>query len=258
MSKPVIFSLRPKPECLEDAAFLHATGLAAFALPMMSIQPEQGGLKAAFADILARPQAELVCTSKQAARFLSKADSPLKDRRVWCVGNGTKQVLADAAFSDLVAAGGNARSLIEKITASHKNNRQRDGQHYLWLCGADIAVDIQAGLAGAPCSVTRHILYKAVPNIDKSADFQKAIAAGQMIAVCAMSERSLQLFLDWLAMYYPDFPAADIAVFVPSPALVAMANKLGLNAIAPPETSRRALLEHIRNWAETGQRQKKQ
>ena len=254
MSKPVIFSLRPEPECLEDAAFLHATGLAAFALPMMSIQPEQGGLKAAFADILARPQAELVCTSKQAARFLSKSDSPLKDRRVWCVGNGTKQVLADAAFSDLVTAGGNAISLIEKITASHRNNRQRDGQHYLWLCGADIAVDIRAGLAGAPCSVTRHILYKAVPNIDKSADFQMAIAAGQMIAVCVMSERSLQLFLDWLAMHYPAFPAADIAVFVPSPALVAAAKKLGLNATAPPETSRPALLEHICNWAETGQR----
>ena len=253
MSKPVIFSLRPEPDSLEDAAFLHATGLTAFALPMMSIQPEQGGLKAAFADILARPQAELVCTSKQAARFLSKADSSLKDRRVWCVGNGTKQVLADAAFCDLVTAGGNARSLIEKITASHRNNRQRDGQHYLWLCGADIAVDIQAGLAGAPCSVTRHILYKAVPNIDKSSDFQKAIAAGQMIALCAMSERSLQLFMDWLVMHYPDFPAADIRVFVPSPALVATANKLGLNASAPPEISRLALLEHIRNWAETGQ-----
>jgi uroporphyrinogen-III synthase len=92
-----------------------------------------------------------------------------------------------------------------------------------------------------------------VPNIDKSSDFQKAIAAGQMIALCAMSERSLQLFMDWLAMHYPDFPAADIRVFVPSPALVATANKLGLNASAPPEISRLALLEHIRNWAEAGQ-----
>ena len=151
------------------------------------------------------------------------------------MGNGTKQVLADAAFSDLVTAGGNAMSLIEKITASHRNNRERDGQHYLWLCGADIAVDIRAGLAGAPCSVTRHILYKAVPNIDKSADFQMAITAGQMTAVCVMSERSLQLFTDWLAMHYPAFPAADIAVFVPSPALVAAAKKLGPNATALPK-----------------------
>ncbi len=254
MSKPVIFSLRPEPDSLEDAAFLQAMGLAALALPMMSIQPDTDGLKDAFADILARPKAELVCTSKQAARFLSKADIPVKNRRVWCVGNGTKQVLADAAFLDLVAAGGDARSLIEKITASHKNNRQRDGQHYLWLCGADIAVDIVAGLAGAPCSVTRHTLYKAMPNRDKSVDFQKAVAAGQMVAVCAMSERSLQLFSDWLALHYPAFPATDVTVFVPSPALVAAANKLGLNANAPPEISRPALLEHIRNWAETGPR----
>ena len=73
MSKPVIFSLRPEPECLDDAAFFHATGLDAFALPMMSIQPEQGGLKAALSDILARPQAELICTSKQLPDFYQKA-----------------------------------------------------------------------------------------------------------------------------------------------------------------------------------------
>ena len=48
MSKPVIFSLRPEPECLEDAAFFHATGLDAFALPMVVARyREEAGLGAA-------------------------------------------------------------------------------------------------------------------------------------------------------------------------------------------------------------------
>ena len=43
MSKPLIFSLRPEPDCDEDILSLRQAGLNAESLPMLAIQ--RGGIK---------------------------------------------------------------------------------------------------------------------------------------------------------------------------------------------------------------------
>ena len=75
MSKPLIFSLRPEPDCDEDILSLRQVGLNAETLPMLTMQRDEDSLRAALKALADQPDAQLITTSKQAARMLISASA---------------------------------------------------------------------------------------------------------------------------------------------------------------------------------------
>lgn len=254
MPKPVIFSLRPEPDCREDIVSLRQAGLGAEALPMLAIDRDEGNLTAALHNLAEQPDAQLILTSKQAARMLITAPAAIHNRRVWCVGIGTAALLTEAGFTQVIAGDGSAQSLVQKITAADRHIQKAASgpgvrPAFLWLSGADIAVDIQAGLAALSAQVTRHIIYKMAENSPESSAFVTACNAGQKIAVMAMSARTITLFSTWLKTTEIEAYRPEITLILQSPAQLALANRLGLRGFCAPLPSRDSMLACAVGWA---------
>jgi uroporphyrinogen-III synthase len=71
MSKPLIFSLRPEPDCSEDVASLTRAGYEARPLPMMVIKGDDAALDKALETFSHEPDTEIIITSKQSGRMLA-------------------------------------------------------------------------------------------------------------------------------------------------------------------------------------------
>ena len=254
MSKPLIFSLRPEPDCDEDILSLRQAGLNAESLPMLAIQRDEESLKMALQHLADQPDAQLITTSKQTARMLIAASAAIRDRPVWCVGAGTAALFTQAGFTDVTAGQGDAHSLMQHIIAEHGQIQQSadiQGRRpvYLWLSGADIAVDIGAGLAGLSGQITRYIIYKMAVNSPKRSDLAAACQAGRNIAVIAMSARTITLFSQWLTRKQLDAYRPEITLILQSPAQLALAKAEGLRGICAPLPSREDVLACAIGWA---------
>ena len=254
MSKPLIFSLRPEPDCDEDILSLRQAGLSAETLPMLSMDRDEASLKAAIQHLADQPDTQLIVTSKQTARMLIAASAAIHDRPVWCVGAGTAALLTEAGFTKVIAGKGDAHSLIQSLVAAHgsiqqSTDKQQNTPAYLWLSGANIAVDIRAGLAHLSCPVTRYVIYKMAVNSPERSALAAACKAGRKIAVMAMSARTITVFSQWLAMKEMDAYRSEITLIVSSPALLALAKAEGLRAICAPLPSRDNMLACAIGWA---------
>ena len=254
MSKPLIFSLCHEPDCDEDILSLRQVGLNAETLPMLTMQRDEDSLRAALKALADQPDAQLITTSKQAARMLISASAAIHDRPVWCVGAGTAALLTQAGFTKVTAGKGDAHSLMHRIIAAHgpvQQSADKQDRHpvYLWLSGADIAVDIGAGLADLSCPVSRYIIYKMTVNLPKRSALAAACQAGRKIAVIAMSARTITLFSKWLAREQLDAYRSEITLILQSPAQLALAETQGLRGISAPLPSREDILACAIGWA---------
>ena len=255
MSKPLIFSLRPEPDCDEDILSLRQAGLSAETLPMLSMDRDEASLNAAIQHLADQPDTQLIVTSKQTARMLiTTASAAIHDRPVWCVGAGTAALLTEAGFTKVIAGKGDAHSLIQSLIAANgsiqqSTDKQQNTPAYLWLSGADIAVDIRAGIAHLSCPVTRYVIYKMAVNSPERSALAAACQEGRKIAVMAMSARTITVFSQWLAMKEMDAYRSEITLIGPSPALLALAKAEGLRGICAPLRSRDNMLACAIGWA---------
>lgn len=254
MSKPLIFSLRPEPDCHEDILSLRQAGLSAESLPMLSLERDEASLKMALQHLADQPEAQLVTTSKQTARMLIAASADIRDRPIWCVGAGTAALLTQAGFTDVRTGKGDADSLMHQIIAEHSPIQPSADAHerhpgYLWLSGADIAVDIGARLGELSCPVIRYVIYTMAVNLPERSNLAAACQAGRNIAVMAMSARTITLFSKWLTMKQMDAYRPEITLILQSPAQLALAKAEGFRGICAPRLSREDILACMIGWA---------
>lgn len=269
MSQPLIFSLRPQPDCAEDVSELQLLGVDAQALPMLNIQPDQLVLERLRAELSQKPDIEVILTSKQAARIVVPwygSGSDMPKYRMWRVGSATAGLLEKAGFANICVADSDAHSLVQKILQKNSNSNlpAHKQTHYLWLSGVDISLDIEAELSQQGYSIARHILYKAEANNPKGDDLKQALKNGRPCAFMAMSERTITLFADWLACSEIDIRTAGLVLFVSSKSQAVYAAKLGFDVVGVgarhrrdmPSRLRQDMLDQVVQWQRTSSAKK--
>ncbi len=104
MTAPLVLVTRPRPAAVATAARLAALGYRCLVEPMVEIVPRPGPPLD-----LAGVEAFLV-TSGTGARALA-GRTPVRDSRVFAVGDATAETLRDLGFGRVESAGGDARDL---------------------------------------------------------------------------------------------------------------------------------------------------
>lgn len=268
MSKPLIFSLRPEPDCVEDVAFLKEAGIEASPLPMMAIKGDDAALDTALEALSNMPDTEILITSKQSARMLAAYhdSAAFQQRRIWCVGAGSAEILRRAGFMKVKAGTVDAAHLLEVIAASIADKKAS----FLWLSGADIAFDMEKELNKLGHRAERVIIYQSVARAPECQQLLDALATGRPVAAIAMSARTITLFAEMLAhhkMLPNQIMSGQIMsgqivsnqvvsgqdkpiLIVQSPALAERAGNLGFLSIFAEELGREALLTCAVGWAQ--------
>lgn len=268
MSKPLIFSLRPEPDCSEDVASLTRAGYEARPLPMMAIKGDDAALDKALETFSHTPDTEIIITSKQSGRMLAaySNSSVFRQSRIWCVGAGSAEILRQAGFTQVEVGKADAAELLEEIDASNVDKKPS----LLWLSGADIAFDIEKGLNLRGHRATRIIIYQTVGYTPENQhpDSQHpenqalldALFAGRPVAAIAMSARTITRFAEMLAhQKMPDGKMPDgkmsarsvnPILIVQSPAQAERAKNLGFSCICAEGLGRKALLACAAAWAQ--------
>jgi uroporphyrinogen-III synthase len=273
MSKPLIFSLRPEPDCSEDVASLTRAGYEARPLPMMAIKGDDAALDKALETFSHTPDTEIIITSKQSGRMLAaySNSSVFRQSRIWCVGAGSAEILRQAGFTQVEVGKADAAELLEEIDASNVDKKPS----LLWLSGADIAFDIEKGLNLRGHRATRIIIYQTVGYTPENQhpDSQHpenqalldALFAGRPVAAIAMSARTITRFAEMLAYQkmpdgkMPDGKMPDgkmsaksvnPILIVQSPAQAERAKNLGFSCICAEGLGRKALLACATAWAQ--------
>ena len=258
MSKPLIFSLRPEPDCSEDVASLTRAGYEARPLPMMAIKGDDAALDKALETFSHTPDTEIIITSKQSGRMLAaySNSSVFRQSRIWCVGAGSAEILRQAGFTQVEVGKADAAELLEEIDASNVDKKPS----LLWLSGADIAFDIEKGLNLRGHRATRIIIYQTVGYTPENQALLDALFAGRPVAAIAMSARTITRFAEMLAhQKMPDGKMPDgkmsarsvnPILIVQSPAQAERAKNLGFSCICAEGLGRKALLACATAWAQ--------
>ena len=263
MSKPLIFSLRPEPDCSEDVASLTRAGYEARPLPMMAIKGDYAALDKALETFSHTPDTEIIITSKQSGRMLAaySNSSAFRQSRIWCVGAGSAEILRQAGFTQVEVGKADAAELLEEIDASNVDKKPS----LLWLSGADIAFNIEKGLNLRGHRATRIIIYQTVGYTPDSQHPENqalldALSAGRPVAAIAMSARTITRFAEMLAhQKMPDGKMPDgkmsaksvnPILIVQSPAQAERAKNLGFSCICAEGLGRKALLACATAWAQ--------
>ena len=257
MSKPLIFSLRPEPDCSEDVASLAKAGYEAIPLPMMVIKSDDAALDKALDIFSHRPDTEIIITSKQSSRMLaayskSAAFRPaFRQSRIWCVGAGSAEILRQAGFIHAEAGKADAAELLERIDTSNIDKKPS----FLWLSGVDIAFDIEKELNLQGYRATRSIIYQSVAYAPEYQyqEYQAlldALSAGRPVAAIAMSARTITLFAERLAHQKMSASSTNPILIVQSPAQAERAENLGFFNIRAEGLGREPLLACVAEWAQ--------
>ena len=258
MSKPLIFSLRPEPDCSEDVASLTRAGYEARPLPIMVIKGDDAALDKALETFSHEPDTEIIITSKQSGRMLAaySNSSAFRQSRIWCVGAGSAKILRQAGFSQVEVGKADAAELLEEIDASNVDKKSS----LLWLSGADIAFDIQKELNLRGHHATRTIIYQSVaytpeyqPPESPNLEFRPlldTLSAGRPVAAIAMSARTITVFAQRLARQKMVTSSANPILIVQSPAQAERAKHLGFLSICAEGLGRGALLACAAEWAQ--------
>jgi uroporphyrinogen-III synthase len=173
-----ILVTRPEPGASVTAARLMALGHEVVLAPCLAISRLPARLPV-------RPAA-IIVTSGQAVAALPAA---FHDVPVFCVGDATAGRLHAAGFSRVESAGGDARDLLDLVTA-----RRLAGTHVLAV-GERHGLELAGQLRAAGISVLRRKVYAARPARILPAAARAALAAGQIDAALFYSAESARGFI---------------------------------------------------------------
>jgi uroporphyrinogen-III synthase len=144
---------RPAEDAAPLAAKLEVLGHRVTSLPLLKIVARPN------TELPAGPYQAVCATSANSLRCLKSIDA-IGDVPVFTVGSQSLLAAKQAGFAKASAHGGDVRGLADHITAKLK---PADGP-ILYLSGAEVSGDLRAWLKDAGFSVTKIVLYDAVPQ----------------------------------------------------------------------------------------------
>ena len=241
----MIICLRPQPDCDADVAELTSRAVQSVALPMLQVAYLSGPpVLFSSADQPGDYQG-IIITSKHASRYLSDqpdASSKLRCLPVWCVGNGSANILRQAGFAIAYEGKGNAADLADQVC------QQRAAGPFLWLSGQDVHTDMTARLKAQGIMVQRQVVYRTDGLLIPYQVVQDHLLSEQPAAIIVFSARTLEQFQLWLAEYVPTAKPVQLTVLAASAALAEQARAAGYQAREADSPNRQAVLQLSVDW----------
>ena len=194
--------IRPQPDADRDVALLMRYGVPALASPSMKRthqtyeMPESGNFSG------------IILTSRNAVEAITKCDKVNTDRGRWAklpvfvVGSATAAAARDAGFSNIIRGTGGGASLLAPISCyfNKKIGQPENGKSskmnlpLVWPSAVEISFDMVAALSTHGVAVKRLPVYQMIANTELASTIIDKITEGAIVAVVAMSVRSVQIF----------------------------------------------------------------
>jgi uroporphyrinogen-III synthase len=183
---------RPHPDGEITAASLRVRGFAVLSAPMLRFEPLP------FHDDEDVRYGAVIATSANALRGLESrlAGSALLNLPVFAVGEHTAAAASRAGFSNVIAAGGDAATLRDRVVEGARSKILKKASPLLYLAGADLARDLAGELGEKGFTVITQTTYRMVPANHLPREVCEAFVAGDIEAVLHYSRRSARAFLD--------------------------------------------------------------
>ena len=194
--------IRPQPDADRDVALLKRYGVPALASPSMKSMHQSHELPESvnFSGI--------ILTSRNAVEAITKFDKGNADADRWAqlpvfvVGSATAAAARDAGFSNIIRGTGGGVGLLapircyfaEKIGKQEDVNTSNTNLPLFWPSAVEISFDMVAALAAHGVVVKRLPVYQMIANVGLHSTITDKIAEGAIVAVVAMSPRSVQIF----------------------------------------------------------------
>ena len=194
--------IRPQPDADRDVALLMRYGVPALASPSMKSMHQSHELPESvnFSGI--------VLTSRNAVEAITKLEKRNSDTSRWAklpvfvVGSATAAAARDAGFLNIIRGTGGGAGLLapiscyfyEKIGKQENVNTSNTNLPLFWPSAVEISFDMVAALAAHGVVVKRLPVYQMIANAGLHSTITDKIAEGAIVAVVAMSPRSVQIF----------------------------------------------------------------
>lgn len=197
---------RPEPESRALANALQKVGFQTWIEPMLEICICKEVVE--LLSLLSWDESLSVITTSQhaitpLARITKKRDFPL-----YVVGEASKVVAESLGFRNIQCGDGQASSLLPLIEAA-----QRKKDHYYYLSGRDITIDICGHMAKQGLACQRYIIYEAEKTSAFSPSFVKLLKHQPPMATLFFSLRSVEAFLSCFARLGASFHLESMTAF---------------------------------------------
>ncbi len=194
--------IRPQPDADRDVALLRRYGVPALASPsMISVQqthelPDPVGFSG------------IILTSRNAVTAITKSGQRNNFTKSWfklptfVVGAATAAAARNAGFPNVIAGTGSGSGLLTTINNYFelKKSMQDEGTTFntilplFWPSAAEIGFDVVTAMARHGIVVQRLPVYQMIANAALDPEITDKIDQGTIVAVVAMSPRSVQIF----------------------------------------------------------------
>ena len=187
-----ILVTRPHPDNETTADNLRARGHVVLLAPVLKFEP------VVFHDEGEASYDGIIITSANAIRgaALQLRDLGLLQLPLFAVGEHTAAAARDAGFADVVAAGGDAAALRDKVVRSARDKVLKKNSTLLYLAGADLSRDLGGELGAEGFNVVTQTTYRMAPVKVLPREVCDGFAAHGIDAVLHYSRRSARAFLD--------------------------------------------------------------
>jgi uroporphyrinogen-III synthase len=187
-----ILVTRAHPDNEATAAKLRADGHEVLLAPVLKFEP------VLFHDESEAEYAAIIVTSANAIRAVAPQlhQLDLLKLPLFAVGEHTAAAARDAGFADVIAAGGDAAALRDKVVQSARDKVLKKKSTLLYLAGADLSRDLAGELGAAGFNVVTQTTYRMAPVTHLPRDACDGFAAHGIEAVLHYSRRSARAFLE--------------------------------------------------------------
>jgi uroporphyrinogen-III synthase len=187
-----ILVTRPHPDNEATSENLRARGHVVLLAPVLKFEP------VAFLDESETSYGAVIVTSANAIRGVAPQlqDLGLLELPLFAVGEHTAAAARDAGFAEVIAAGGDAAALRDKVMQGARDKRLKKKGTLLYLAGADLSRDLSGELGVEGFNVVTHTTYRMAPIKLLPRDVCEGFAAHGIEAVLHYSRRSARAFLE--------------------------------------------------------------
>jgi uroporphyrinogen-III synthase len=187
-----ILVTRPHPDNEATADNLRARGHAVLLAPALKLEPVayHGETDVSYDAVLV--------TSANAIRTMTPQlpDLGLLQLPLFAVGEHTAAAAREAGFAEVIAAGGDAASLRDKVMQGARDKVLKKKSTLLYLAGADLSRDLGGELGTEGFRVVTQTTYRMTPVKHLPREVCDGFAAHGIEAVLHYSRRSARAFLD--------------------------------------------------------------
>jgi uroporphyrinogen-III synthase len=187
-----ILVTRAHPDNEATAAKLRADGHEVLLAPVLKFEPVM------FHDESEAEYSAIIVTSANAIRAVAPQlqELDLLKLPLFAVGEHTAAAARDAGFTEVIAAGGDAAALRDKVVQSARGKVLKKKSTLLYLAGADLSRDLSGELGAEGFSVVTQTTYRMAPVTHLPRDVCDGFAAHGIEAVLHYSRRSARAFLE--------------------------------------------------------------